>query len=70
MAITRNERRKLARQRAMAKAKRIADGQAYATLNRNREIVKDNMSRPRERNYYPQSSTASLGDKAPRYRGR
>jgi len=60
MAISRNERRKLAKQRKVAKAIRVIDGQAYAKLQEVREKVSKNMQSPIERNYYPQSQIAEL----------
>ena len=52
MAMSRNARRKLARERAKAKALRIYNSEQAKRLDKVRSIVHKNMTTPSERNYY------------------
>lgn len=51
MALSRNERRKLAKHRAVEKSTRIANASEAARLQANRKIVQANLSSPIERIY-------------------
>ena len=52
MALTRNMRRKLARQRALAKAVRIVNANETRERVARQAIVNANLNSPRQRNYY------------------
>lgn len=52
MALTRNQRRKLARQRQMAKAVRITNANETRERDARNAIVAANLNSPRQRNYY------------------
>lgn len=52
MALTRNMRRKLARQRALAKAVRVTNANETRERDERQAIVNRNLNSPRQRNYY------------------
>lgn len=52
MALTRNQRRKAAREKQLAKAVRISNAAETVARNERNAIVASNLSKPRERNYY------------------
>ncbi len=58
--MTRNQRRKAAQARLVAKTIRVANASEAARQDANRKLVNENLSRPIERNYYPQSSLNNL----------
>lgn len=60
MAMTRNQRRMAAKARLTAKSERIAKASLAADLEARRKVVLDNLNSPRERNFYPQSSMATM----------
>lgn len=64
MAVSRNERRKLAQERLLLKSTRIAKASLAAQLDATRDRV---LANTRERNYWPSSSTGRLGSSAPRF---
>jgi len=64
MGLTRNERRKRAKARNDAKLVRLYHASEAAERDKKRLVVLDNMSNPRERNYYPESSMASFAGRS------
>ena len=66
--MTRNERRNAAKARLAAKSARIEAAAIAARADANRAIVRDNLRKPVERNYYPQSIIGTLGRGAPRFK--
>lgn len=53
MALSRNARRGIAKQRQIEKSERIAKASVAARLDEVRRIVDANQRAPQERNYYP-----------------
>lgn len=58
--MTRNQRRKAARERLQAKQERFLARVAAARLEDVRNVVIENMGKPVERNFYPQSSMSEM----------
>ena len=52
MALTRNQRRKAAREKRLAKAVRISNAANVQAIEARKAIVSRNLNSPRERNYY------------------
>lgn len=60
MAKSRNERRKAAQARLLAKSERIAKAELARREDEKFHKVRDNLSKPKERNFYPQSNMSKF----------
>jgi hypothetical protein len=66
MSLSRNERRKAAQARLIAKSYRIANAELARREAAKLDVVKDNLSSPPERNYYPSSNMGSFAGRSHR----
>jgi hypothetical protein len=64
--MTRNERRKAQRERATAKQERLVTRLACMNADKNRKIVRDNLSRPAVREHSIRSCLANLAGQSHR----